>query len=421
MASDYPRYDCSSSPGDGGAASGATQYKSSIIDNHQNQNQNLYPSSWRTLTPNNNNRSAASSSAAKSNSVNPYDHGYGHHVNPHHVHLSHHHNRPSSHHHHLAGHARVSHPSAMYTSNGHGQSHAVHPHMHHHHPHAYGPPPPPPPPPPRRSLGNRVFPQQQQQQQPSRAPLVPSHQQNIVIDPTVTQSPKQFLTRPLNVGQSTTAFHTLQQQHEEEQQDRSVPLPLPHKQAASFAAAKSPTTRVFERMLGAAASIATPALSKKRQSLSSPNNSSYFLSPSIKDGARKLYGMDRSSSTGGSMMTTIISADASASASKTEAVAAVTNDGTGEIMDDNPFVIIQNDHVLFKKLVLTMALQRQPKDTATAGATAAEAPPIITEGFYWKDYPSCEQVLYDSMEAYYELSKQSRQSKEQQVRVYMYV
>ena len=60
-----------------------------------------------------------------------------------------------------------------------------------------------------------------------------------------------------------------------------------------------------------------------------------------------------------------------------------------------------------------MALQRQPKETKDDGETPD---PVIKEGFYWKDYPPCETVLYESMSDYYELSKQSRQSKQQQVR-----
>ena len=79
---------------------------------------------------------------------------------------------------------------------------------------------------------------------------------------------------------------------------------------------------------------------------------------------------------------------------------------------EDPFVQILRDQGLYKRLILCMALQRQAKENTKEGT---EPPPrIIEEGFFWKDYPQCEQILYESMGHYYELSTQQRQSKQQQ-------
>ena len=74
-----------------------------------------------------------------------------------------------------------------------------------------------------------------------------------------------------------------------------------------------------------------------------------------------------------------------------------------------------HDTDLYWKLILTMALDR-PKHTVRDGnGRPRQTPPrIITEGFFWKDYPSLETMLYQHMGEYYEWSTQQRQSKNQQ-------
>jgi hypothetical protein len=85
-------------------------------------------------------------------------------------------------------------------------------------------------------------------------------------------------------------------------------------------------------------------------------------------------------------------------------------DADAEFSDD-PIEEIQNDDDLHRRVVLLMALQRQP---AEKQADRAPSSLVIREGFFWREYPVCEQVLYDAMAEYYQLSCLQRQSKLQQ-------
>lgn len=90
-----------------------------------------------------------------------------------------------------------------------------------------------------------------------------------------------------------------------------------------------------------------------------------------------------------------------------------------DFSDDDPIEEIQADDDLHRRVVLLMALQRQPaepKQTHDQAAEANRSPAslVIREGFFWREYPVCEQVLYDAMAEYYQLSCLQRQSKLQQ-------
>jgi hypothetical protein len=73
---------------------------------------------------------------------------------------------------------------------------------------------------------------------------------------------------------------------------------------------------------------------------------------------------------------------------------------------------LEEDKELHKKLILRMALQR-PRAPSNPHPTKQPAR-VIGEGFYWKEYPTLEDVLYEHMEEYYEWSTRERQSKHQQ-------
>lgn len=83
----------------------------------------------------------------------------------------------------------------------------------------------------------------------------------------------------------------------------------------------------------------------------------------------------------------------------------------------NPFYELEQDEELRRQVVLKMALQRQVSDNDSPRPLQQQSTlisPVIKDGFFWRDYPACEQVLYDNMADYYDVSSGQRQSKSQQ-------
>lgn len=92
----------------------------------------------------------------------------------------------------------------------------------------------------------------------------------------------------------------------------------------------------------------------------------------------------------------------------------------------NPFDEIQEDPDLERLVILQMAMQRnQHFQSIGDGLNCDSLPPlpqppkrevsrIIKEGFFWREYPACEQVLYNHMHKYYEISAIQKNYKVQQ-------
>ena len=84
-----------------------------------------------------------------------------------------------------------------------------------------------------------------------------------------------------------------------------------------------------------------------------------------------------------------------------------------ELGEDNPFVQLLNDEALYHQVILLMTLEAD-KETKKPSDTDGPVSSVIGEGFYWRDYPELEKILYDNMEPYYNMSVTSRQSRLQQ-------
>ena len=85
----------------------------------------------------------------------------------------------------------------------------------------------------------------------------------------------------------------------------------------------------------------------------------------------------------------------------------------------NPFEEIEHDRSLQRQVILHMALQRNIGDEAAPtpdpmDVQSLNPKTVIEDGFYWREFPVCEQVLYKHMTDYYGVSKAQRLSKLQQ-------
>ena len=95
----------------------------------------------------------------------------------------------------------------------------------------------------------------------------------------------------------------------------------------------------------------------------------------------------------------------------------------------DPFKELAQDADLERLVILEMAKQRQTagfnsllndspheRDGDDEGEDDPKRPisRLISEGFYWKDYPACELVLYNHMTEYYEISAIKKDYKVQQ-------
>ena len=97
----------------------------------------------------------------------------------------------------------------------------------------------------------------------------------------------------------------------------------------------------------------------------------------------------------------------------------MTLEEASKLDPSNPFLEILQDEDLHQKVVLQMALINDGKEVMTQHKkqhddNAKPVAKVIGEGFYWRDYPALEEILYDNMANYYSMSAQNRQSRHQQ-------
>jgi hypothetical protein len=98
----------------------------------------------------------------------------------------------------------------------------------------------------------------------------------------------------------------------------------------------------------------------------------------------------------------------------------------------NPFDELLEDPDLERLVILQMAMQRNqhfqtigvpgsaedqkldPNSSLLPQHPKRDVSRVITEGFFWREYPACEQILYNHMHKYYEISAIQKNYKVQQ-------
>jgi hypothetical protein len=94
-----------------------------------------------------------------------------------------------------------------------------------------------------------------------------------------------------------------------------------------------------------------------------------------------------------------------------------TSEEVNKLIDtepNNPFVQLVNNEHLYYRIILLMTLEAENKEPKKQDESYEPVSKTITEGFYWRDYPELESLLYRNMDSYYSVSVTNRQSRVQQ-------
>ena len=326
------------------------------------------------------------------------------------------HNNSSHHSHAVAHHRQHAHPPPQPpTHHHHAQRH--HPSTYHHHNHSLPPPPP--------SHHTQAPPAYSRTAAHESAALKSQTQQSVDSVSESTRNHGKSISNQLPAAKNAPP-------HQEQQQQQQQ-----HPKNGFSRFIKSPITMCFERMLGAAEMIATvkrpfkpAAVEPVEQENAKPTEQNVNTKAPVEaeyintKKAHKPVRLERKFVSGSKRQIS----EALGNDSKTTTTTNIT-EKTTLLSGPNPFDEIAADSKLARQVILLMALQRNLGDDATSLNTDANdefveqtqqessnssKSTVIEDGFYWRDFPICEQVLYKHMGEYYGISSGQRQSKIQQ-------